>query len=159
MSRLARVVMMVKVGRPWPGSESQDLAEDQLRKRSRPFQRYCLRWEEADTLRYSGRALPAAMRARTRHRKVRPAIEIYRSRGVDTHFIEYVMADKSVCRTRSHPCRSKALLTIRFLAPATGRRSIAILFEQSCCQRHHRGEMVMPTLETNRPALQEWTRF
>jgi len=58
------------------------------------FQRYCLPWEEADTLQYWGRALLAAGERARAIEKFDAAIEIYRSRGAGTRFIECVMADK-----------------------------------------------------------------
>jgi class 3 adenylate cyclase/tetratricopeptide (TPR) repeat protein len=58
------------------------------------FQRYCLPWEEADTLQYWGRALLAAGELARAIEKFDAAIEIYRSRGAGKRFIEYVMADK-----------------------------------------------------------------
>jgi class 3 adenylate cyclase len=58
------------------------------------FERYFLPWEEADTLQYWGRALLAAGERARAIEKFDAAIEIYRSRGAGTRFIEYVMADK-----------------------------------------------------------------
>ncbi|HYK17060.1 MAG TPA: hypothetical protein VEV37_03510, partial [Bryobacteraceae bacterium] len=58
------------------------------------FQRYCRPWDEADTLQYWGRALLAAGEHARAIEKFDAAIEIYRSRGAGTRFIEYVMADK-----------------------------------------------------------------
>jgi len=82
------------------------LAEDQFKKAITTFQHYCLAWEEADTLQHWGRALlTAGERARTIER-FDAAIEIYRSHGYGTRFIEYVMADKTRARrtrSRRHP--------------------------------------------------------
>ena len=58
------------------------------------FQGYCLPWEEADSLQYWGRALLAAGERARAIEKFDAAIEIYRSRGAGTRFIEYVTADK-----------------------------------------------------------------
>jgi tetratricopeptide (TPR) repeat protein len=69
-------------------------AETQFKKAIATFQHYCLPWEEADTLQYWGRALLAAGERARAIKKFDAAIEIYRSRGAGTRFIEYVMADK-----------------------------------------------------------------
>ena len=58
------------------------------------FHQYCRPWEEADTLQYWGRALLAANERTRAIEKFDAAIEIYRSRGAGTRFIEYVLADK-----------------------------------------------------------------
>jgi class 3 adenylate cyclase len=58
------------------------------------FQQYCRPWEEADTLQYWGRALLAANERTRAIEKFDAAIQIYRSRGAGTRFIEYVLADK-----------------------------------------------------------------
>jgi tetratricopeptide (TPR) repeat protein len=69
-------------------------AETQFEKAIATFQRYCLPWEEADTLQCWGRALLAAGEHARAMEKFDAAIEIYRSHGVGTRFIEYVRADK-----------------------------------------------------------------
>jgi tetratricopeptide (TPR) repeat protein len=69
-------------------------AETHFEKAIATFQRYCLPWEEADTLQYWGRALLAAGERARAIEKLDAAIEIYRSRGAGTRFIDYVMADK-----------------------------------------------------------------
>ena len=69
-------------------------AEAHFHKAIATFQRYCLPWEEADTLQYWGRALLAAGEGARAIEKFDAAIEIYRSRGAGTRFVEYVMADK-----------------------------------------------------------------
>jgi tetratricopeptide (TPR) repeat protein len=69
-------------------------AEAHFEKAVATYQRYCLPWEEADTLQYWGRALLAAGDRARAIEKFDVAIEIYRSRGAGTRFIEYVMADK-----------------------------------------------------------------
>jgi tetratricopeptide (TPR) repeat protein len=69
-------------------------AETHFEKAIATFQRYCLPWEEADTLQYWGRALLAASERARAIEKFDAAIEIYRLRGAGTRFIEYVMADK-----------------------------------------------------------------
>ena len=58
------------------------------------FQHYCLPWEEADTLQYWGRALLAAGERARAIEKFDVAIEIYRSHGAGTRFIEYIVADQ-----------------------------------------------------------------
>ena len=58
------------------------------------YRHYCLPWEEADTLQYWGRALLAAGDRARAIEKFDAAIEIYRSRGAGTQFVEYVTADK-----------------------------------------------------------------
>jgi hypothetical protein len=70
------------------------VAETHLKKAIAIFQRYCLPWEEADTLQYWGRALLEAGKRARAIEKFDAAIEIYRSRGAGTRFVEYVMADK-----------------------------------------------------------------
>ncbi len=74
-------------------------ADGHFEKAIATFQHYCLPWEEADTLQYWGRALLAAGERTRAIEKFDAAIEIYRSRGAGTRFIEYVMADKM--RTQS----------------------------------------------------------
>jgi tetratricopeptide (TPR) repeat protein len=69
-------------------------AEAHFEKASMAFQRYCLPWEEADTLQYWGRSLLAAGERARAIEKFNAAIEIYCSRGAGTRFIEYVIADK-----------------------------------------------------------------
>jgi tetratricopeptide (TPR) repeat protein len=69
-------------------------AEDQFKKAIATFQHYCLRWEEADTLQYWGRALFAAGERTRAIEKFDAAIKIYHSHGAGQRFIEYVMADK-----------------------------------------------------------------
>jgi tetratricopeptide (TPR) repeat protein len=69
-------------------------AEAHFEKAIATFQHYCLPWAEADTLQYWGRALLAAGERARAIEKFDAAIEIYRSRGAGTRFIEYVMADK-----------------------------------------------------------------
>jgi class 3 adenylate cyclase len=69
-------------------------AEAHFEKAIAIFQHYCLPWEEADTLQYWGRALLAAGERARAIEKFDAAIEIYRSRGAGTRFIEYVMTDK-----------------------------------------------------------------
>jgi len=69
-------------------------AEGYFEKAIATFQCYCLPWEEADTLQYWGRALLAAGERARAVEKFDGAIEIYRSRGAGTRFIECVMADK-----------------------------------------------------------------
>ena len=71
------------------------LAETHGEKAIATFQTYCLPWEEADTLQYWGRALLTGGESARANEKFDAAIEIYRSRGAGTRFIEYVMADKS----------------------------------------------------------------
>jgi tetratricopeptide (TPR) repeat protein len=70
------------------------VAETQFERAIANFQDYCLPWEEADTLQYWGRALLAAGECTRAIEKFDAAIEIYRSRGASTRFIDYVMADK-----------------------------------------------------------------
>jgi tetratricopeptide (TPR) repeat protein len=69
-------------------------AEAQFEKAIGTFRHYCRPWEEADTLQYWGRALLAAGERERAIEKFDAAIEIYRSRGAGSRFIEYVMADK-----------------------------------------------------------------
>jgi tetratricopeptide (TPR) repeat protein len=69
-------------------------AEDQFKKAITTFQHYCLPWEEADTLQYWGRALLAAGKHARAIEKFDAAIELYRSHGAGTQFIDYVAADK-----------------------------------------------------------------
>ena len=69
-------------------------AEDQFKKSFATFQHYCLPWEQADTLQFWGRALLAAGERARATEKFDAAIELYRSRGAGTRFIEYVMVDK-----------------------------------------------------------------
>jgi tetratricopeptide (TPR) repeat protein len=69
-------------------------AEGPFEKAITTFQRYCRPWDEADTLQYWGRALLAAGEHARAIEKFDAAIEIYRSRGAGTRFIEYVMADR-----------------------------------------------------------------
>jgi tetratricopeptide (TPR) repeat protein len=69
-------------------------AETQFEKAIATFQRYCRPWEEADTFQYWGRALLAAGERARAIEKFDAAIEVYRSRGAGTQFIDYVMADK-----------------------------------------------------------------
>jgi tetratricopeptide (TPR) repeat protein len=69
-------------------------AETYFQKAIATFQRYCLPWEEADTLQYWGRALLTAGERASAIGKFDAAIEIYRSRGASARFVEYVMADK-----------------------------------------------------------------
>jgi tetratricopeptide (TPR) repeat protein len=71
------------------------VAEAHFEKAIATFQRYCLLWEEADTLQYWGRALLAAGERTRAIEKFDAAIEIYRSRGAGTRFLDYVMADKT----------------------------------------------------------------
>jgi len=70
------------------------VADTQFEKAIATFQRYCLPWEEADTLQYWGRALHAAGEHERAIEKFDAAIEIYRSHGAGKQFIDYVMADK-----------------------------------------------------------------
>ena len=69
-------------------------AETQFEKAIATFQHYCLPWEEADTLQYWGRALLSTGERARAIEKFDAAIEIYRSHGAGTPFIEYVMTDK-----------------------------------------------------------------
>jgi tetratricopeptide (TPR) repeat protein len=69
-------------------------AEAHFEKAITTFQHYCLPWEEADTLQYWGRALLAAGEHARAIEKFDAAIEIYRSHGAGTRFIDYVLADK-----------------------------------------------------------------
>jgi len=69
-------------------------AETRFKKAIATFQHYCLPWEEADTLQYWGRALLAAGERARAIEKFDDAIEIYRSHGAGTRFVEYVMADR-----------------------------------------------------------------
>jgi len=69
-------------------------AETHFEKAIATFQHYCLPWEEADTLQYWGRALLAVGEHARAIEKFDAAIEIYRSRGAGTQFIEYVMVDR-----------------------------------------------------------------
>ena len=73
-------------------------AEKHFEKAIATFQRYCLRWEEADTLQYWGRALLAAGERAHAIEKFDSAIEIYRSHGAGRRFIDYVMADQRRAR-------------------------------------------------------------
>jgi tetratricopeptide (TPR) repeat protein len=70
------------------------VADTQFKKAIATFQHYCLPWEEADTLQYWGRALLAAGEQARAIEKFDAAIEIYRSRGAGTRFIDYVMVDR-----------------------------------------------------------------
>jgi class 3 adenylate cyclase/tetratricopeptide (TPR) repeat protein len=70
------------------------VAEPHFEKAIATFQRYCLPWEEADTLQYWGRALLAAGEHARAIERFDAAIDIYRSHGAGTRFIEYVMADR-----------------------------------------------------------------
>jgi len=70
------------------------VAETHFKKAIATFQRYSLPWEEAETFQYWGRALLAAGERPRAIEKFDAAIEIYRSHGAGTRFIEYVMADK-----------------------------------------------------------------
>jgi tetratricopeptide (TPR) repeat protein len=70
------------------------VAETQFERAIANFQHYCLPWEEADTLQYWGRALLAAGERTRAIEKFDAAIEIYRSHGASTRFIDYVVADK-----------------------------------------------------------------
>jgi tetratricopeptide (TPR) repeat protein len=69
-------------------------AEAHFEKAIATFQRYCLPWEAADTLQYWGRALVAAGERARANEKFDAAIEVYRSHGAGTRFVEYVMADR-----------------------------------------------------------------
>jgi tetratricopeptide (TPR) repeat protein len=79
-----------------------DGAETRFGKAIATFQHYCLPWEEADTLQYWGRALLAAGEHARVIEKFDTAIEIYRSHGAGTRFVEYVMADQ----IRAHDSKS-----------------------------------------------------
>jgi DNA-binding winged helix-turn-helix (wHTH) protein/tetratricopeptide (TPR) repeat protein len=70
------------------------VAEDQFKKAIATFQRYCLPWEQADTLQFWGRALLAAGERVGAIDKFDAAIEIYHSHGAGARFVEYVLADK-----------------------------------------------------------------
>jgi len=70
------------------------IAETHFEKAIATFQKYCLPWEEADTLQYWGRALLTAGQPARAIEKFDAEIEIYRSRGAGARFIEYVVADK-----------------------------------------------------------------
>jgi class 3 adenylate cyclase len=85
------------------------------------FQHYCLPFEEADTLQYWGRALLAAGERARAIEKFDAAIEIYRSRGAGTRFIEHVMADKM--RAQGSKAATQAPLTdsIHVVAAAVAR--------------------------------------
>ena len=72
---------------------SYEDADRQFEEAIATFHQY-LPWEEAETLQYWGRALLAAGERARAIEKFDAAIEIYRSRGAGTRFIEYVMADK-----------------------------------------------------------------
>jgi tetratricopeptide (TPR) repeat protein len=76
------------------GQGDYSAAESHFEKAIATFQRYCLPWEEADTLQYWGRALLAACERERAIKKFDAAIEIYGSRGAGTRFIGYVMVDK-----------------------------------------------------------------
>ena len=80
-------------------------AEGRFEKAIATFQRYCLPWEEADTLHYWGRALLGAGERARAIEKLDAAIEIYRSRGAGKPFIDYVMADRMRARNSksTHP--------------------------------------------------------
>jgi tetratricopeptide (TPR) repeat protein len=78
-----------------------EVAETHFDEAIATFQRYCLPWEEADTLQYWGRALLAAGDPARAIEEFDAAIEIYRSRAAGTRFIEYVMSDKK--RAESKP--------------------------------------------------------
>ena len=69
-------------------------AETHFQKAIATFQHYCLPWEEADTCQFWGRALLAAGERARAFENFDAAIEIYRSRGAGTRFVEYVIADK-----------------------------------------------------------------
>jgi DNA-binding winged helix-turn-helix (wHTH) protein/tetratricopeptide (TPR) repeat protein len=68
--------------------------ETHFKKAISTFQHYCQPWEEAETLQYWGRALLATSQPARAMEKFNAAIEIYRSRGAGTRFIEYVMAER-----------------------------------------------------------------
>ena len=70
------------------------VAETHFEKAIATFKRYCLPWEEADTLQCWGRALLAAGERARAIEKFDAAIEIYRSHGAGMRFIDYVLADK-----------------------------------------------------------------
>jgi tetratricopeptide (TPR) repeat protein len=70
------------------------VGETHFKKAIATFQHYRLPWEEADTLQYWGRALLAAGERPRAIEKFDTAIEIYRSRGAGTRFVDYVMVDK-----------------------------------------------------------------
>jgi tetratricopeptide (TPR) repeat protein len=69
-------------------------AKTHFEKAIATFQRYCLPWEEADTLQSWGRVLLAAGERTRAIERFEAAIEIYRSRGAGMRFVEYVIADK-----------------------------------------------------------------
>ena len=69
-------------------------AETHFERAIATFQRYCLPWEEANTLQYWGRALLVAGERTHAIEKLDAAIEIYRAHGAGTQFIDYVLADK-----------------------------------------------------------------
>ena len=79
-------------------------AKTQFEKAIATFQRYCLPWEEADTLQYWGQALVGACERARAIEKFEAAIEIYRSRGASSRFFDYVMADKmrAQCSRSTH---------------------------------------------------------
>jgi tetratricopeptide (TPR) repeat protein len=79
-------------------------AERHFEKAIATFQRYCLPWEEADTLQYWGQALVGACERARAIEKFEAAIEIYRSRGASSRFFDYVMADKmrAQCSRSTH---------------------------------------------------------
>ena len=69
-------------------------ADVHLEKAVAIYQRYCRPWDEADILQFWGRALLAAGEHARAIEKFDAAIEIYRSHGAGTRFIEYVIADR-----------------------------------------------------------------
>jgi tetratricopeptide (TPR) repeat protein len=109
LSHLERCRQIVSAGENWFGIAGSveraeavvaaaqceySAAEAHFEKAITTFQRYCLPWEEADTLQFWGRALLEAGERRSAIEKFDAAIEIYGSRGAGMRFIDYVMADK-----------------------------------------------------------------
>ena len=70
------------------------VAETHFREAIATSKRYGLPWGEAAIFQNWGRALLAADERARAIEKFDAAIEIYRSHGAGTRFIEYVMADK-----------------------------------------------------------------
>ncbi len=80
-------------------------AETQFAKAIATFKDFSLPWEEADTFQYWGRALLASGDRARAIEMFAAAIEIYRSHGAGTQFVDHVMVDeKRAQRSKStHP--------------------------------------------------------
>ena len=121
LQHLQRCRQMVGAGENWlglaggveraeavvgPAQGEYAVAETHFEKAIATFKRYCLPWEEADTLQCWGRALLAAGERARAIEKFDAAIEIYRSHGAGARFIEYVIADKIRAQdSKSSPAR------------------------------------------------------